>query len=228
LGWTNLGDENPYWSVSTNEAYDKSKITDQAREEFFSSGREYANLIESYESLANISINRGCCFELGCGVGRITKFLSKIFDKVIAADISKGNIEICKDYLDSQGITNVELVLIDNLTDYSKISNFDFFYSFITLQHNSPPIQKILLELLTSKINSGGGCLFQTPSFISGYQFKIEDYLSEKYVTDLEMHALPMVEVLKILRQNNLTIQTVIPDQFTGLPGSFTYFASKE
>jgi tRNA/tmRNA/rRNA uracil-C5-methylase (TrmA/RlmC/RlmD family) len=141
--WKTLGENDPYWSVLTNEAYRHSKMTDQVRDEFLATGNDAAELVERFEARAQTKLSRGTCFELGCGVGRVTYYLSKKFEKVIAADISPGNIELCKRNLEALGVTNVEYLLVTELADYQSIEPYDFFqtpawlpsYSFSVAQH---------------------------------------------------------------------------------------------
>ncbi|WP_151447318.1 class I SAM-dependent methyltransferase [Lacisediminimonas profundi] len=226
-GWMSLGEADPYWSVLTDEAYKLSNLNEEKKKEFFATGKYSASLIEKFEQRANFNLNRDTCHELGCGVGRITYYLSKMFKKVIASDISEGNLRVCEEYLSSLGVNNVEYVLIKSLSDYERLPEHDFMFSLIVLQHNTPPIQKFLIDKLTAKIKIGGGCLFQTPASLPGYRFKIDDYLNKRS-SDMEMHAIPMHEVLSVLQRNKLTVKEVLADGWTGQPGSYTYFAVKE
>lgn len=225
-GWRKLGESEPYWSVLTSEKYRAGNITERAKSEFFDSGLSSAKLIDTYEARSKVSANKGTCFELGCGVGRVTYHLAKRFEKVIAVDISPGNLALCKSNLEVRGIRNVEYILIESLEDYESVSQFDFLYSIIVLQHNPPPVQKYILDVLTRKINVGGGCLFQTPATLPRYSFDIA-----KYLTTVEplmgMHAIPMATVLELLQVNGLNIRQVEMVPFTGTMGSYLYFAVK-
>jgi 2-polyprenyl-3-methyl-5-hydroxy-6-metoxy-1,4-benzoquinol methylase len=224
--WKKLGEDDPYWSVLSEERYRSKRLSEQEIAEFLSSGRDSAGLIDLFEARSRSTINRGTCFELGCGVGRVTCHLSKMFQRVIAADISPGNIELCRNNLAASGISNVECLLIDELDDYKSLPQFDFMFSVIVLQHNTPPVQKFILDCLLRKIRGGGGCLFQSPSELPSYSFDVAKYLA----TDdelIEMHALPMSFVLAALQKHHLQIVQVFPDSWTGSLGSFTYFAIK-
>ncbi len=226
-GWQLLGESDPYWSVLTNEAFRSYEINEATLKEFFATGAASANLINRFEVNAQTKVEGGTCFELGCGVGRVTYHLSRRFEKVIAADISEGNLAICKSHLTSLGVKNVEFLLVKSLDDFNNVARFDFLYSIIVLQHNPPPIQQYMLDVLTSKIRDKGACLFQTPATIPDYEFEASNYLNSP-TTELEMHALPMHVVMNVLQKNGLAIKLVIPDQFTGWPGSYTYFAAKK
>jgi SAM-dependent methyltransferase len=224
--WKKLGEDDPYWSVLSEDRYRSKRLSEQEISEFLSSGRDSAEMIDLFEARSQRTFNRGTCFELGCGVGRVTCHLSKMFQRVIAVDISPGNIELCRNNLAASGISNVDCLLIDELDDYKSLPQFDFMFSVIVLQHNTPPVQKFILDCLLGKIRVGGGCLFQLPSELPSYSFNIAKYLA----TDdelIEMHALPMSFVLDALREHHLQIVQVLPDSWTGSPGSFTYFATR-
>jgi ubiquinone/menaquinone biosynthesis C-methylase UbiE len=72
--------------------------------------------------------------EIGCGVGRMTKMLARIFGKVTAVDVSAEMIEKAK--VNLRGLGNVSLVLGDGET-LSELgdSEYDFAFSFIVFQH---------------------------------------------------------------------------------------------
>ena len=224
--WQQLGENDPYWSVLSEERYRSKKLTGSEVLDFLGRGRDSAELIGLFEGRSRQTVSNGTCFELGCGVGRVTCHLAKRFERVIAADISPGNIALCKENLESVGLTNVDYLLVDDLADYPAQPAFDFLYSVIVLQHNTPPIQKFILDSLLPKIRPGGGCLFQTPAALPGYSFDARQYLTTEDEL-IEMHALPMADVLGALHQHGLKPLQVVMDSWTGTPGSYTYFAVK-
>lgn len=220
--WSRLGEEEPYWGVLTNERYKSGRMDDDALADFRSSGLETASLIDSAIQRGIPSTVGGTCVELGCGVGRVTRYLASRFEKVIAIDISPGNLTICEKYMENEGITNVETVLLKSLDDLNLIEYFDWFFSVIVLQHNSPPIQRKILEALLPRIRSGGAFVFQTVSDLPGYEFIVEQYLA----TDdsvMEIHALPQRTVFKLLADASLELNAARMDPWVGAYGSYTY-----
>ena len=224
--WRKLGENDPYWSVLSNEAFRNNKMSEQVRKQFLATGLESADLIERFEARSQVNPQRGICFELGCGVGRVTYYLSKKFKTVIAADISPGNIELCKQNLESLGVKNVEYLLISDLSAYEAIPPFDFLYSIIVLQHNTPPVQRFIIDRLATKIRPGGRCLFQTAAWLPDYSFSVMRYLASPEEV-FELHAIPMPIVLRVLQARGIHLLEVSPDPLTGLAGSFTYFGEK-
>ncbi len=109
--------------------------------------------------------------------------------------------------------------------DLDRLAGFDFLFSVIVLQHNPPPVQKVILDKLFSKMNPGGGCLFEIPTELPHYSFRLDEYLAFP-VPVMEMHALPMREVLSLLQRHQIPVLEVRPDPMTGVFGSFTFFAA--
>jgi hypothetical protein len=124
------------------------------------------------------------------------------------------------------GMKNVQTILLESPEQLLEFGPVDFFYSVIVLQHNPPPVQKVLLNNILAKVTPGGGCLFQTPANLPNYSFSVEKYLSSD-LRVFDMHCLPKAEVLNILHENKLQIRDIEIDPWTGAPGSYTYFATK-
>ena len=171
--WSELGDVEPYWSVLTSEQFKMNNI-DGNEAEFYRLGEDLANLINIFSERNSLPVPSGVCLELGCGVGRVTLHLAKMFEKVVGLDVSSGNLKIASNNIQKSAIVNVDLIKLSTIEDFDKIPNFDFLYSIIVLQHNPPPIQKMILDKLFAKMNAGGGCLFQIPTELPNYRFDAE------------------------------------------------------
>jgi methylase of polypeptide subunit release factors len=221
--WTALGEAEPHWSVLTDEAFRQRRLTDQALKLFYDSGSREADLLETFEARAGTRAARGVCVELGCGVGRITRYLAERFERVLAVDISPGNLALCRSYMDEQGVDNVETVQVSGLEDLADLPDHDLFFSIIVLQHNPPPIQKAMLQSILPK---SGAALFQIPASLPHYRFRAAEHLTASQV-EMDMHALPQGVVLTEMKRAGLNVLGLSPDHFTCLPGSFTYFGTR-
>ena len=69
--WQRLGENDPYWSVLSEERYRSKNLTGEELLDFLARGRHSAELINSFEALTGQTVPNGTCFELGCGVGRV-------------------------------------------------------------------------------------------------------------------------------------------------------------
>ena len=223
--WREIGGKDPFWSVYTHDEYLTANINDAALDRLYETGAEHANLIDLFCARNQIEIRRGVCVELGCGVGRVTKHLAKRFEKVIAVDISEGNLSQCKTMAKYARLSNIECVLLQSPDQLSQLPEFDVFYSTIVLQHNPPPIQKCQLDILLKKLRHGGGFLFQTQTYDQGYEFSIEEYLASDVET-MDMHSLPMHEILGLIEKHGHSLREVAADMWTGRYGSHTFFGT--
>ena len=165
--------------------------------------------------------------ELGCGVGRITRFLANRFDSVVAADISPGNLALCGQYLKREGVRNVDVLQLQKLAEIDAVPAIGGFFSLIVLQHNPPPVQLFLLKKLLGKVAPGGFCFFQVPTAKPGYRFSAEDHIKSP-ISEMDMHCLPMRHVFGLLAENDFRVMEVIKDSWSGDDfHSHTFFAVK-
>jgi SAM-dependent methyltransferase len=222
--WTSLGESDPYWSVLTSEKFRLSRIESHIEQFKVSGNQSFSTLMVGLENAGLISEipNNLVCLELGSGVGRVTRFLSRAFSKVFAVDISPGNMKLCQEYMRSENCDNVEYLIVDDLIDFAKLPNFDFFYSVIVLQHNPPPVIVYLLQSIFQKANKGAIIYFQVPVSLPNYKFEVDEYLKED-IAVLDMHCVPMRIVLQTMTSFGIDLVFCQPDSWTGMPGSTTF-----
>ena len=214
--WEHLGQTEPYWSVVTQPQYYQSEF-EKHRDEFYISGK-YTQLgfVATLKRCGINPANLHTCLEVGCGVGRVTEHLAKIFEKVIAADISGQHIQIAKDHLQAKAFHNVELVHWQQAEQLRQLPRVDAIFSVITLQHNPPPVMAWLLMQLLGCLNSGGVAYMQIPSYRTGYFFEVERYMHSTPPKTLEMHFLPQQEVFKIIQSSGCLCLEVREDGMVG------------
>lgn len=215
--WTNLGLSEPYWSVLTQENFRRERFAEHA-EGFSQSGRGDANRLWSTALRSGLDLStRMTCFELGCGVGRITRWLAERFSRVVAVDISKPHLEIARMNLEKSGVDNVSFVHLSRLEALQEIANFDVFFSVIVLQHNPPPVIAEMLRVILQNLKTGGVGYFQVPTYHPDYAFRTNAYLS--LLTDhsrMEMHLLPQRDVFRIVESAGCRVLEIREDGATG------------
>jgi SAM-dependent methyltransferase len=221
--WRALGESEPFWSVLTHDEFRAANLDGAAVARFYETGAEHAALIELFCARNSVEIRRGTCIELGCGVGRVTRHLAARFERVIAIDIAEGNLDECRKMAEAAGLANIDCVLLQSPEALKRVDAADFFYSVIALQHSQPPVQKYMLEVLLSKLRPGGGFLFQTQTDAPGYGFDVADHLAAPLET-MDMHCLPMCEILRLIEARGHGVREVIQDIWTGRFGSHTFF----
>lgn len=219
--WEKLGQSEPHWSVLTHEKF-RAVAIEENKDEFFKSGKFNLDIMRATTARYGIRIeDYKDCFELGCGVGRVTIWLSNLFSDVIAADISASHIAIAKQTITEQGCENVRLLKLDKLTDLLNLPEFDAFFSVIVLQHNPPPIIAQILKIILGKLRPNGIGYFQVPTSTLGYKFISKEYLrdlDERLHKNMEMHALPQDVMFALIDECGCQLLEIREDDFTGSP----------
>ena len=101
------------------------------------------------------------------------------------------------------------------------------FFTAITLQHNPPPVQKLILRKIFQRLKPNGLALFQILGEAAGYSFEAESYLTTPPPA-MEMHVLPRAVALAEMRAQGLYPLDVVADAHTGdIIGSVTIYGQK-
>jgi SAM-dependent methyltransferase len=194
-GFSWLGEEEPYWSVLTDEKLRTAYINEERRADFYRSGHDNIETVLRILTRNSISTS-GTAFELGCGLGRLTFPLARKFGSVIGADISASHLRMARVAAAEFNVSNVAWLHANNISAIDGIPEIDFFFSVIVLQHNPPPIIFMLLRRILSKLRPGGSAYFQVPTYIAGYRFRVDEYLGTE-PKPIEMHCLSQVDVFR-------------------------------
>ena len=228
--WESLGRKRPHWSVLTNPIFLPDSIEANAAS-FYDSGESSVTILEKAAARAGKELSsNSTCFELGCGVGRVTSYLARRFARVVAADISEPHLKLAGMHLHSKGVGNVILMQLKSLDVLEQLDPFDIFYSIIVLQHNPPPLIYRMLQLIFQKVKIGGYVYFQLPVSYPGYRFSIEEYVAaiQKGEGTMEMHVLPQKYLFRLLDEYGFRLLDFQRDNWTGRPfHSVTAFAER-
>lgn len=73
--------------------------------------------------------------EFGCGTGLVSYFLKDYFKKITLADNSEGMINILKEKIEKENLSNLIPLLSDILLDDSNIEKQDIIYTLMTMHH---------------------------------------------------------------------------------------------
>jgi SAM-dependent methyltransferase len=216
--WRHLGTNEPYWSVVTREQFRAATIG--AHEDaFYDSGQKDLLRLKRAAQRCRITLARyKDCFELGCGVGRLTVWLAHLFSgRVIAADLSAPHLDLAKQALQRFGRQNVEVVQLREFSDFEILPDYDVFISLIVLQHNPPPVIALLLKTVLRKLRPGGVAYFQVPTFFHSYGFTVEEYLSNPTAAgQMEMHVFPQQALFEIIEQSDCRLLEIREDDLSG------------
>ncbi len=218
--WQKLGREEPHWSVLTTEEFKQTNLAAN-HERFYASGNGNAGQFLHF-------LGRNGCFpdgvadktvlEYGCGVGRVTHALAQHFGRVYACDISAPHLALAKQWTDGLGLTNLTFTQIQRPQDVLALPKVHAVYTVIVLQHNPPPVIRMILQGLLSALLPGGVALFQVTTYREGYTFVARDYLrtARARLGEVEMHVLPQRRVFEIIAQAGCRVLEVLDDAWTG------------
>ncbi len=175
------GKREPYFSVLTAPQFllrnmnDQGSMNDQALKHFYNLGAYDISFALEILERNGVKINPTTAFDFGCGLGRLTFALAKIFRFVIGCDISEPHLEIARDNACQFGINNVHFIKSStNLLDRLSPESFDFIYSRLVLQHIPPILSRAYIRQFTSLLKAGGHMLIQLPTASPDYTFNPE------------------------------------------------------
>jgi len=162
--WSWLGESEPYWSVLSHPRY-RSDVFARHEEEFFADAHGGAAVIEAIfarngESFSTLTR----CLELGCGVGRSTRSLARLFPQVVAVDVSPAHLALARDHLARAGLDNVSWHQVRAIEDLDELPRFDLLFSEFVLEHDAPPVIAAMLEGVLPTLQPGVYCLFRLPT----------------------------------------------------------------
>ncbi|MBV9634027.1 MAG: class I SAM-dependent methyltransferase [Methylobacteriaceae bacterium] len=213
-----LGETEPHWSVLSTDRF-KSDAIKGHEEEFFASGKGVVDELRAAAARCDVdlgSLDR--CFELGCGLGRSTIWLADQFKHVIAADISSTHLALAEQTIRRFGKNNVTLRHVNSVRLFEAETPFDAFFSIIVLQHNPPPLISFILRTVLARLRPGGIAYFQMPTYIVGYKFEVELYLSNRQPPGVpEMHVVPQHMLFKLINDCDCRLLEIREDPAAGL-----------
>lgn len=164
-------------------------------DDFFASGEAHIQqFVDPFLKRYGIT-KPGHVLELGCGIGRLTKSLSKRFEHVDAVDVSLEMIKEAKRLLGSIG--NIRF-LVNNGKDLRSCGSgrYDMVFSYIVLQHI--PDQKIVYNYFREfgrVLKVGGLFLFQASNNdLKGHLKYLERWEMRKLAFQRENRIIPFEE----------------------------------
>jgi len=211
--WDDLGRVDPLWAILTDP---EQRYGKWSTKEFFASGvAEIAHVMQQAGQLG-LPRQRRAALDFGCGVGRLTRALSKHFDRCVGVDISDTMISKACEWHQDWPTCNFVLNTTGDLRVF-KEDSFDLVYSNIVLQHlpSLPLIESYITEFIRT-LTTDGLLVFQLPRHIPWknriqprrriYRFlralgASEDYLLNTLrLTPMRMNFVPETRVRRLVQ----------------------------
>lgn len=224
--WSSMGRDIPHYSVLTSDIFLPSNIERNA-DIFWQSGAIEAEEIHSILKRFDFDFKNKVAIEYGCGVGRVSTPLSKLFKILYAYDISTYHLDIAKKHSLEQGAKNIIYCEVGNNKSIYK-QRCHFFYSRIVFQHNPPPLIAMLVEGALASLHNNGIAIFQVPVYKVGYNFKLNEWLNTKHSNEMQMHCLPQSVIFSIIKKQNCQLLELREDESCGEPFLSNLFVVKK
>ncbi len=153
--WETFGRRDPYYGVVSLDKFHKGKLTEDAVEEFFQSGRAHLDFIfDVIRRRLDPDFRPARALDFGCGVGRCLIPLADMCDQAIGIDVSPSMLDEGRQNCIRRKVENVEMMTSDDTLSNVK-GPFDFIHSFIVFQHIVPKrgitIFRNMISLLSEK-----------------------------------------------------------------------------
>lgn len=217
--WEALGRSEPHWSVLTKSQFRADNIKN-SEAAFYQSGKISLALMTAAAARCGVDMSAlHTCLELGCGVGRVSVWLARLFASLTAVDISRPHLDLAEAAARQRGIANIDFVQIRSPHALGELPSFDAFYSVIVLQHNPPPVMFAILDALLPKLNPGGIAYFQVPTYLFDYGFDAAAYLASAAIRGrMELHVLPQPALFSLFARHGCQVLEVREDNWSASP----------
>lgn len=159
--WVQWGERDPYFAVITDPKYRVNQITQEAKKEFFDSGRWHVGyVLDSCRRYVDPAFAPRRALDFGCGVGRIALPLAEQVEAVVGVDVSPAMLAEAQRNASEQRRGNVEWQLSDDALTAVQ-GRFDLVHSCITLQHIDVPRGRRLFARMLDLLGDGGAGAIQ-------------------------------------------------------------------
>lgn len=155
--WRGIAGE-PYYGVFSHLDYFRGNLTPERLEHFWATGRGdigwQLDLLRSHYGV----FKPKSAIDFGCGVGRLSRALAEIVDKVYGIDVAEGMREEARKNVPA----HVEIL---ETLDAVPVETVDWINSTIVFQHIHPANGLPLFQKLLDRLAPGGGMTVQFTTF---------------------------------------------------------------
>jgi trans-aconitate methyltransferase len=141
--WETLGQSEPFFAVLTDERFLRARMSDDDREAFFTSGD--ADVARIFDLIDRPDFRPRSALDFGCGVGRLTRALTKRVERVSGVDVAPSMLRIARENVPNAAFS---LTIPEE--------RFDLILSLIVFQHIPIRRGEALLDDLLERLEIGG------------------------------------------------------------------------
>jgi SAM-dependent methyltransferase len=152
--WRKWGQRDPYFAVLASPRYSRENIA-KNKEAFFGTGEQFVDAALAELADFRADARRDRVLDHGCGTGRLTIPLSRVFREVVALDISPEMLGEAEANASAAGRSNIVFRVADDRL--SRIAgSFDLVVSHLVLQHIPVRRGLVIFRELIDRIAPGG------------------------------------------------------------------------
>jgi trans-aconitate methyltransferase len=228
--WESLAQTEPFFAVLTDERYLRDRMSEEDRKAFFASGD--ADIAHLFDLIARPDFAPSSALDFGCGVGRLTRALTKRVACVAGVDVAPSMLRIARE--------NAPHATFSTTIPSER---FDFIVSLIVFQHI--PVsrgEELLDELLGCLSDDGVAALhftFARPgSFLRRVARAIRGRVplvhrmaqrirGESPMPYMQMNEYDPSRVMAILRRHGCDEVRVVPTDHGGIKGAIVIASRK-
>lgn len=152
--WKAWGRDDPYFGVLASPEFSRDRIGEN-KAAFFRTGEEFVRDALAELRTLDPSARQERALEHGCGTGRLTLPLSRVFSSVVALDISPDMLREAADNARDAGRDNIVFHLSDDHLSPAT-GQFDFVLSHLVLQHMPVKRGMTTIAALLDRVAPGG------------------------------------------------------------------------
>lgn len=161
IEWERWGKKEPYFGVLTDEKFRSRNLTEEAKEEFFATGKQH---VDQVINICRTHFDQGFSpkriLDFGCGVGRLVVPFAGLGEYVVGLDVSESMLKEAARNCNIYSVRNVDLIHSDdNLSSLD--GRFDLIHSFIVFQHIPVERGRRIFGNLLHHLADGGICAIQ-------------------------------------------------------------------
>ena len=159
--WEEWGRRDPYFGVITDPKFRRSNIDEQAKQDFFDSGRAHVDyVLTTIKKYIDADFVPRTILEFGCGVGRLLLPFATLAIEVVGLDVSPSMLREARKNCNERGLRNVRLVPSDDALS-TLTESFDLIHSCIVLQHIPIERGRTIFARLLQHVRPGGVAAIQ-------------------------------------------------------------------
>lgn len=161
IDWKRWGRDDPLYGVALQPKKQKGSPTAWTDDELYAMGESLWD--DFFRQWQQYGVDTASCIDVGCGVGRITKYLALTFNRVYAVDISEDMIRYARTRIKAK---NVQFSIVDGIhLPLADCSVNSLFSSYVLQQVDSIDIGLSCFREFFRVLDFGGTMMVQLPLY---------------------------------------------------------------